>query len=139
MREIKFRAWDGMMMMFCGKGGYGDFIIEQGVIVECASVSVYDHKERDWPLMQYTGLKDKDGVEIYEGDIVSQHNGWVGVITYTTENCSFINENRTFGRSDTACLGTGAIEVIGNIHESPELTETCSFPWLIPELLETER
>ena len=138
MREIKFRAWDGMMMRFCGKGGYGDFIIEQGVIVECASVSVYDHKEKDWPLMQYTGLKDSNGVEIYEDDIVSHYNGWVGVTTYTTEDCSFINENRTFGKAQAACLGIGPVKVIGNIHEDPELLVSCSMasPWRVPELLE---
>ena len=65
MREIKFRAWDGQSMIFMGKGGYCDFELRGGEVYEYDSIG-YEAHSQDYPLMQSTGLKDKNGVEIYE-------------------------------------------------------------------------
>jgi uncharacterized phage protein (TIGR01671 family) len=59
MREIKFRAWDGKTMI-------GPFVFGS----ECAG----DGFDSDWLLMQYIGLKDKNGKEIYEGDILKEYD-----------------------------------------------------------------
>ncbi len=85
---------------------------------------------KDFELMQYTGLKDKNGKEIYEGDIISwkveEDNGYKR--TQFTEVCEvrFDNGNYKFGANETSwwhdLRGTEKeVEVIGNIYENPDL------------------
>ena len=79
--------------------------------------------QQECDLMQYTGIKDKNGKEIYEGDIVRCNSGFyeggVGVITYVSadnEPGFFI----VFANYETE-VDFNNIEVIGNIYENPEL------------------
>lgn len=112
MREIKFRVWEGEKMIHL-TAGYGmEYISINGFEMRSEFESVI--------LMQYTGLKDKNGKEIYEGDIVKAEE-YVGFKNLTAE----VIYNR--GRF---CLNTGTIpedllpelsEIIGNIYENPEL------------------
>lgn len=112
MREIKFRVWDGEDMIS------PDYIARDGVA---------HWKENSIPtssndLMQYTGLKDKNGVEIYEGDII-RHHYWSG--NYTNRAVEWF-DSRASDDAGTDMVGFqdfGGEEIIGNIHENPELLE----------------
>lgn len=82
---------------------------------------------------QYTGLTDKNGTKIFEGDIVNfkEWSGglwcWIGEVRY--ENQQFVvsgNPNRECGTPFTISLSSltpKRIKVIGNIHDNPELLE----------------
>ena len=81
-------------------------------------------------LMQSTGLKDKNGKEIFEGDIikVTNENSWLEVVSYEKEKSMFVIEeiNRNFKvpSSPLYDLFNTTIfesEIVGNIYENPEL------------------
>lgn len=110
MREIKFRAWEeaSKRMLdwdYFQSIGYDAFF--------------YNGKN---PLvrMQFTGLHDKNGKEIYEGDIVKCLDGQEGFITQIVwELCGLRLKDTLLGN---IVEGWGAdMEVIGNIYENPEL------------------
>ena len=87
MREIKFRAWHK------GFSGQAPHMIHSD---EVGLARLFEKFQTDsaYTLMQYTGLKDKNGVEIYEGDIV-KHDHWSS--KYTCENCGHTSrESATF-------------------------------------------
>ena len=103
MREIKFRAWDGEHMN------------DMNYLANWHLGMINPNDEL--PLfMQFTGLHDKNGKEIYEGDIIEQ-DGLLREVEWDYTLLSAIKYNK-FGSTH------GAITVIGNIHENPELTPT---------------
>lgn len=70
-------------------------------------------------LMQYAGLHDKNGREIYEGDVVKNEYGKVMEVQYDPRSAAFGVGDYYFGT-----IGSGkTLEVIGNIFENPELLE----------------
>lgn len=117
MREFKFRLWSELNKVMLPP-------ITPKEMCECA-LAVGKADFQDGVLMQYTGLKDKNGIEIYEGDIVMCYPGldlsYIKVVEWDTESPSLgITTN---GRSGaTLCRNNQDIlEVIGNIHQNPEL------------------
>jgi uncharacterized phage protein (TIGR01671 family) len=81
MREIKFRAWDGRKM------NYNPFISDGSDGGETSSVYINVAIAcNDEELMQYTGLKDKNGKEIYEGDIIRFRQPYRSTQTHTGDN-----------------------------------------------------
>ncbi len=106
MREIKFRAWDGTgSIMFSDVHKRIDF---------CEILHIPDH----FTVMQYTGLKDKNGKEIYEGDIQDYGNGRIVVVEFKDGCFGLRMPNGDFEKT---WVRPDQFKVIGNVYENPEL------------------
>ena len=115
MRELKFRAWSEETKSFeC-------FDLYEGTECGLTNLQIW---ARNTEIEQYTGLKDKNGKEIYEGDIVNIQ-GIKYYVDFEFGGFWFNNDNRKWkaNRPFTHFQEINDAEVIGNIHENPELLE----------------
>ena len=125
MREYKFRAWDKenkemipwerLHIEF--EGGFTTIWIPENKAVKKALL--------DFELMQFTGLYDKNGKEIYEGDLVQvlDYTSWEGLykVVWDEESLMYVLED-AYGDKEKMCEFEHYL-VRGNIYENPELLD----------------
>ena len=116
-RIIKFRAWDS---------NKDRMIVGNIISVNEDGVIIYDREYATWrnssyiPL-QFTGLKDKNGVDIFEGDLIEYRENWLESESGLDER--FVHEVKWSG-TGWIINNHGSnkkVKVIGNIYENPEL------------------
>ena len=123
--RFKFRVWDKKLNKLSkwGDNPYHNMEIMNYI---CVVEPVTDWKREDYVLMQCTGLKDKNGKLIFEGDIVKveEHNlckeGELFKVFYQKILCQFLAKSLTTGNCIDLC-DLYKEEAIGNIYENPEL------------------
>ena len=130
MRDIKFRAWNGIRMeQDIIVGRFGAFYVnpgEQGNGLDpndSASLNPCNTLMDKCPVMQYTGLKDKNDKEIYEGDIVKDLGGNIWKVYWDDEAASIAIVNEVKTRSVIPRCIAKYHQVIGNIYENPDLIQ----------------
>lgn len=147
MRDIKFRVWDKdrKRMHIVGEFHHDFLSIDEDnniyyLNLQCMEASPHkgiDPEHCAYRLMRYTGLKDKNGKEIYEGDIVKykvkgSDKTYTTVMKFNEEHGAFLfgiyeGVKMPCGKKTRMNKYTrksvGSVEVIGNIYENPELLE----------------
>ena len=124
MREIKFRAWDGSKMHYEGFGITCEGLPTIGYVSHEIDLS----KKDSFRMMQFTGLKDKNGKEIYEWDITN-----LGIVKFQTDlnwdgggsiHSGFYFDIQKMGGEMSYHDSLDECIVVGNIYENPELVKS---------------
>lgn len=123
MRPIKFRVWlDEFNKMFYDVGLMGG---ELYVNIDGKGYDVVGDC-RNFKLMQLTGLYDRKGTPIYEGDLLQHTNGTIAEIQYSDDLAAFVAVYVQSGNTEMDYLDKEIVNkciIVGNIYEHPELLE----------------
>lgn len=113
MREIKFRAWQEKTNSYEYINSLDDLLMSHDYSIDLSIVE------------QFTGLKDVNGVEIYEGDIVNSRVNCLFDDGRKNSAIGFRDGSFSYGDTnlDRSMVIAFDIEIIGNIHENQELLE----------------
>lgn len=127
MREIKFRG----KRLDNGEWIYGSLLVshfkddkkERYFITQFSGNYTFEHEVDPATVGQYTGLKDKNGKEICEGDILLDESGTYAVVGYSM-GAFYVDFGEGFDLQYFAECIHEICEVVGNIHDDPELLKT---------------
>ncbi|MDB1104842.1 YopX protein [Lentilactobacillus parabuchneri] len=127
-REIKFRIWRAP-----DEYSKTSWMESWDSLMNYSMSDIFQLDNPHDVLEQFTGLKDKNGKDIYEGDILAWHSNiyrkhdWVGLVLYRGAGFAVQESDKSYSSPewlDCACRkDANIIEVIGNVHENPELLE----------------
>lgn len=125
----KFRAWDSWRKRMS---------IVDRIYIDTKGVRLYDDFGEYWRdfsdviLMQSTGLFDKNGQEIFEGDIFgTKKDGLLnGIIEYREDLGMWTNNLIRYNNFERLCNVASSREIIGNVHQNPKLLEDGQWPRL---------
>ena len=124
-REIKFRAWDNFFKQMYYFDFENNIEVRSGHLWIVHEEGAVSSKSPSIKIMQYTGLKDRNDKEIYEGDLVAvaDYPNWEGLykIIWDEENSMYMIED-AYGDREKLCEFEEYL-VKGNIYENPELLD----------------
>ena len=119
-RQIKFRVWNGKEILPAQSINWNNEAWYESKDGSMGNIFIDDLKTA---LMQFTGLKDKNGKEIYEGDICKVYRGKICQVLFEAPIfcLKILNDKSDFRyQADTTFRDS---DVLGNIYENPELLE----------------
>ena len=125
----KYRAWDKARNEMNYKVMVGNCDLSDGnwtcPIIWIEERKNWLHFDDDYEcIMQSTGLKDKNGKEIFEGDILTSQNYTAkGVVEFRTDSGMWVNCLKEYGYFEYLGNVASSRKIIGNIYENPELLE----------------
>ena len=124
----RFRAWDKEFKEMVQV----DALVfdEQIIKVTYKNGNVVKEDLKNYVLMQSTGLRDKSGKEIFEGDILKVTNlaSWLEVVSFNEKKAMFVSKETKSGVEETPLYDLFntdifEVEIVGNIYTNPELAE----------------
>lgn len=122
---VKFRAWDG--------GSLSRMYSPEEVMVGNGDIWIIDEDSvagewlvnNDLVLMQSSGMTDKNGKEIFDGDVLGSKDGMLnGVVKYNSKLGMWTNDLLLYNNFEKLWSIADSREIIGNIYENPELNRT---------------